>query len=175
MRRIPRRRLHQAGIAPAVLSVEIPRNQRVNFVAKVVLKGVAAVIAEFAAYQVNISACSGNAVRFAVADSLAVNPCVGDIAGVIVVKLEAERLCVEVQALMLSAYSDLAVGFKMLQSRGALHFSARQYFKSLGKSLLHLLLHGLPYAGKSHAEGGMVAAAGGYNLMGKGVSAAEKV
>ena len=100
MRRIPRRRLRQAGALPAVLSVKIPCNQRVNLVAEVVLEGTAAVIAEFAAYQVDISARSGNAIGFAVADSLAVNPCVGDVTSVIVVKLEAERLCVEVQALM---------------------------------------------------------------------------
>ena len=175
MHRIPRRRLHQAGALPAVLSVEIPCNQRVNLASKVVLEGTAAVIAELAAYQVNIGARSGDAIGLAVADSLAVNPCVGDIAGVLVVKLEAVRLRVEIQALMLSAYPDLAVGFKILQSLGVLYFSARQYFKSVCKGFFHLLLHGFPYAGKSHAEGGVVAAAGGYNLMGKGVSAAEKV
>lgn len=67
MRRIPQRRLHQAGIAPAVLSVEIPCNQRVDFVAEVVLKGAATVIIELIAYHVDVGTRPGNAVRLAVA------------------------------------------------------------------------------------------------------------
>ena len=44
MRRIPRRRLRQAGALPAVLSVEIPCNQCVDLVAEIVAEGVAPVI-----------------------------------------------------------------------------------------------------------------------------------
>ena len=44
MRRIPRRRLHQAGALLAVLSVEIPCNQCVDLVAEIVAEGVAPVI-----------------------------------------------------------------------------------------------------------------------------------
>ena len=156
-------------------SVEIPCNQRVNLVSEIVAEGVAPVIDNLTGYQVDIGARSGDAIGLAVADSLTVYPGVGDIAGVVVVKLKAERLRVELQALMPPAYPDLAVSLKILQSLSVLYFSARQDLKSLGKSLLHLLLHGLPYAGKSQTESGVVAAAGGYNLMGKGVSAAEKV
>ena len=174
MRRIPRRRLHQAGIAPAVLSVEIPCNQRVDFVTEVVLKGAAAVIIEFAAYQVNISACSGNAVRFAVADSLTIYPGVGDIASVVVVKLKAERLRVEIQALMLSAYPDLAVSFKILQGLGALYFGIRQNLQSLLEGGSGLSLDNRPNLFKGGGKSCMIIRACAEDLLCEDVSAAEK-
>ena len=102
MRRIPRRRLHQAGIAPAVLSVEIPCNQRVNLVSEVVAEGVAPVIDNLTGYQVNVSTGSENPAGLAVADILTIYPCAGDIAGVIVIALKAERLRIQIQALILT-------------------------------------------------------------------------
>ena len=99
MRRIPRRRLHQAGALPAVLSVEIPCNQRVDFVAEVVPEGVTPVIDKLTGYQVDIGTSAEDPAGLAVADILTVYPCARNIAGVVVIALKAESFRVEIQAL----------------------------------------------------------------------------
>ena len=91
----------------------------------------APVIDKLTGYQVNIGACSENPAGLAVADILTIYPCAGNISGVVVIALKAERLCVQIQALVRAADPDFAVLFKVLKSLSGLYSSARQNLQSL--------------------------------------------
>ena len=120
MRRIPRRRLHQAGALPALLHLarhpagrpvcllEISCKNCVNCGSKVITEGVAPVIDKLTGYQVDIGTSAEDPAGLAVADILAIYPGAGNIAGVVVIALEAERLCIQIQALVRAANPNLA-------------------------------------------------------------------
>ena len=134
----------------------------------------APVIDKLTGYQVNIGACSENPAGLTVADILAIDPGAGNIASVIVIAFKAERLRVQIQALMRAADPDFAVLFKILQSLGGLYSSARQNLQSLLEGGFGFSLDNRPNLFKSGGKISVIIRACAENLLCKDVSAAEK-
>ena len=162
----------KAGRAARLL--EIPVKNRIDISAEIVAEGVTPVIDKLAGYQVNIGACSENPAGLAVADILTIDPGAGNIAGVVVIALKAERLRIQIQALMRAADPDFAVLFKILQSLGALYFGTRQDLQSLLEGGFGFSLDNRPNLFKGGGKSSMIIRACAEDLLCEDVSAAEK-
>ena len=154
---------------------EISCKNCVNCSSKVITEGMAPVIDKLTGYQVNIGACTENPAGLAVADILTVYPCAGNVSGVVVVALKAERLCVEIQALMRAAEPDFAVVLEIPQSLSALYFGTRQNLQSLLEGGFGLSLDNRPNLFKGGGKSSMIIRACAEDLFCEDVSAAEKV